>query len=61
MFTANRGRGRRRPFNRQCHSFLTPLFHPFTDVEALLRGATDAFARAAEQIGAPGLITRSPN
>jgi 5'-3' exonuclease len=31
----------------------------FTDVEALRwRGATDAFARAAEQIGAPGLITR---
>jgi hypothetical protein len=31
----------------------------FTDVEALRwRGATDAFARTAEQIGAPGLITR---
>ncbi len=31
----------------------------FTDVEALRwRGATDAFARAAEQIGSPGLITR---
>jgi 5'-3' exonuclease len=31
----------------------------FTDVEALRwRGATDAFAGAAEQIGAPGLITR---
>jgi 5'-3' exonuclease, N-terminal resolvase-like domain len=31
----------------------------FTDVEALRwRGATDAFARAAEQIGAPGQITR---
>jgi 5'-3' exonuclease len=31
----------------------------FTDVEALRwSGATDAFARAAEQIGAPGLITR---
>ena len=31
----------------------------FTDVEALRwRGATDAFAREAEQIGAPGLITR---
>jgi 5'-3' exonuclease len=31
----------------------------FTDVEALRwRGATEAFAGAAEQIGAPGLITR---
>jgi 5'-3' exonuclease len=31
----------------------------FTDVEALRwRGATDAFAGAAEQIGAPGLLTR---
>ena len=31
----------------------------FTDVEALRwGGATDAFARAAEQIGAPGLLTR---
>ena len=31
----------------------------FTDVEALhWRGATEAFAGAAEQIGAPGLITR---
>jgi 5'-3' exonuclease len=31
----------------------------FTDVEALRwRGATDAFARAAEQIGAAGLMTR---
>lgn len=31
----------------------------FTDVDALRwRGATDAFARTAEQIGAPGLIAR---
>jgi 5'-3' exonuclease len=31
----------------------------FTDVEALhWRGATDAFAGAAEEIGAPGLVTR---
>jgi 5'-3' exonuclease len=31
----------------------------FTDVEALRwRGATDAFAGTAEQIGAPGLLTR---
>ena len=31
----------------------------FTDVEALRwRGATDAFAGAAQQIGAPGLMTR---
>jgi 5'-3' exonuclease len=31
----------------------------FTDVEALRwRGATDAFAGAAEQMGAPGLMTR---
>jgi 5'-3' exonuclease len=31
----------------------------FTDVEALRwRGATDAFAGSAEQIGAPGLLTR---
>jgi 5'-3' exonuclease len=31
----------------------------FTDVEALRwRGATDAFARTAEQIGSPGLMTR---
>jgi hypothetical protein len=31
----------------------------FTDVEALRwRGATDVFARTAEQIGAPGLMTR---
>lgn len=31
----------------------------FTDVEALRwRGATDAFASTAEQMGAPGLITR---
>ena len=31
----------------------------FTDIEALRwRGATDAFACAAEQMGAPGLVTR---
>jgi hypothetical protein len=31
----------------------------FTDVEALRwRGATDTFAGAAEQMGAPGLVTR---
>jgi hypothetical protein len=31
----------------------------FADVEALRwRGATDAFTSAAEQIGAPGLMTR---